>query len=137
MADDRPDEMWRMIAMLAEHAEKKTMTGLLGLIAESSRSQLSPRMQGFDLKIRQTSIKRKKFGHLEQAVTLWGLALYALCASAIQDGRRDARLYLSVRGKRPADEVVRAVARWLKESGCVVRFKDRRPDARILVVSYA
>ena len=131
----RKEDLELMI-MLAGHAEKKTLTGFLGLVAESSREQLAPRMQRFDLQIRKTRIKRKKVSHLDQAVLLWGLGLYALCVSAIRHGRRDARLFLSVRGRPPTDEVVRAVARWLRGSGCVVRFKDRRPDARVLTASY-
>ena len=125
-----------LMKMLAGHAEKKTLTGFLGLVAESSRDRLAPRMPGFNLEIRKTRIKRKKLNHLDQAVLLWNTALYALCVSAIRHGRRDVRLCLSVRGKPPAEEVVRAVARWLKESGCVVRFKDRRSDSRVLIASY-
>ncbi len=127
-----------LMKMLADHAGKKTLTGFLGLVAESSRDKLAPRMPGFNLKFRPNRAKGKKLSaHAEQAVLFWGFALYALCVSAIQDGRRDARLYLSVRGKPPADEVVQAVARWLKASGCVVRFKDRRTDCRVLTVSYS
>jgi len=125
-----------LIKMLAAHAEKKTLTIFLDLVAESSRDQLAPRMPGFNLEIRKTCVKRKKFSHLDQAAMLWGTALYALCVSAIHHGRRDARLYLSVRGHPPAAEVVRAVARWLKDAGCAVRFKDRRTDSRVLIASY-
>ena len=141
MAEKRSSQTLRkrdleMMEMLAGQAEKKTLTVLLGLVAESSRDQLSPRMQSFDLQIRKTRVKRKALSPLDQAVLLWGLGLYALCVSAIRHGRRDARLFLSVRGRPPADEAVRAVARWLRESGCVVRFKDRRPEARVLIASY-
>jgi hypothetical protein len=126
-----------LMKMLAEHAGKKTLTGFLSLVAESSRDKLAPRMPGFKLKVRQTRIGRKRLGHISQAALFWGFGLYALCVSAIQQGRRDARLYLSVRGRPPADEVVQAVAGWLRASGCVVRFKDRRPDCRVLAVSYS
>ncbi len=47
MASERQVETFKkedieLMEMLAGHAEKKTLTGLLGLVAESSRDQLVP-----------------------------------------------------------------------------------------------
>ncbi|MFA6603853.1 MAG: hypothetical protein WCT10_03335 [Patescibacteria group bacterium] len=141
MADKRPVETFRiedleLMDMLFEQAEKKSLTVLLGLLAELNRDQMASRMPGFRLEIRKTSIRRKKISRLDQAILLWYDALYALCVSATRYGRRDARLYLSVLGRCPSDAIVQAVAYWLRDSGCTVRLKDRLSDSRLITVNY-